>query len=80
MSKLSKATSVDDVIHLIHPRVLEQIPENLLNEIAQNILDVERYIRGDIYMRVGDFTATRIYNYMASEITQIEYQDEIYKL
>lgn len=80
MSKLSKATSVEDVILLIHPKVLEQTPENLLNEIAQNIADVERYIRGDIYMRVGDFTATRIYNYTASEITQIDYQDESYKL
>lgn len=80
MNSLSKANTIEDVIRLIHPNILNQIPQNILNIIAQNILDVERYFRGELFLRPGDFTASRIYNPIADEITQIDYQDTSYKL
>lgn len=80
VSNIAKATTKEEIIELIHPELLKQLPAVKVDDIALNILLVENYFKGTQHLRPEDVKATRIYSHALNQITQIDYDGASYKI
>ncbi|HEY9488261.1 MAG TPA: hypothetical protein VIQ51_08015 [Chryseosolibacter sp.] len=80
VSNISKATTKEEIIELIHPELKKKMPADKLDAIALNILLVENYFKGTQHLKPEDVKATRIYSHSNNQITQIDYEGESYKI
>ena len=78
--KLYKAQTKDDVIALFHPELLKQIPADLLDDVAQSILNWEISFRSGQKLSPEDLETSRIYTYFEDQITQVDYEGQTYKI
>ncbi|WP_075351363.1 hypothetical protein [Algoriphagus marinus] len=78
--KIEQAKSENDILELIDENLLKKIPEDKISMIAKNILDVEKYFRGELHLRPEDILATRIYSLTLQKITQIYFEGKTYKI
>ncbi|MCS4164777.1 hypothetical protein [Sphingobacterium sp. BIGb0116] len=79
MNSIAKVKTIQEVIDLIDEKVLIEIPENLVNKIAENLLLVERYIRGEVSIKSDEVQATRVFNHNKDKIIEVEYKGIVYK-
>ncbi|WP_442589687.1 hypothetical protein ACSBL2_00350 [Pedobacter sp. AW31-3R] len=77
---INSAQTEEDIISIIDPAILAQIPAEDLKVIAANILLEERYHRNEVVLFPFEVVALRIYSLTSNQITQIEYQDAVYKV
>ena len=77
---IGDAQTARDIIEIIHPKLVEKIPANDLEKIAQNIMMGEKYFKGEVFMRPEELIATRVYSDTINQITQIDYNGQSYKV
>jgi hypothetical protein len=80
VANINLAKTSDEIIELIHPKLIQMIPEADLKPIAENILLVERYFRREVFITPLDVESTRFYSPTSNQITRIDYRDAIYKI
>ncbi|MFC0514501.1 hypothetical protein ACFFGT_09825 [Mucilaginibacter angelicae] len=80
ITNINLAKTTEEVIELIHPKLIELIPEDDLQPIAENILLVEQYCRGEVFITPFDVEVTRIYSMTMNQILRIDYNETVYKI
>jgi hypothetical protein len=80
VTNISNASTREEIIELIHPKLLKKLPVDELDEIALNILLVEKYFCGSQHLKPTGVKAMRVYSTTLNQITQIEYEGLVYTI
>lgn len=75
----SQANTKEDIIALILPGLLTQIPSNNLDKIGERILLEERIQRQVVLQDLLDIIILINYSPSKNRISQIEYRNAVYK-
>jgi hypothetical protein len=80
IKKITQAQTAQDIIEIMHPKLVKEIPVGDLERIAQNIMLAEKHFKGEHFMKPEDMIATRIYSKSLNQITQIDHNRNSYKV
>jgi len=79
-TNITEALTADEIIEFIHLALIAQIRAEDLQEIAENILLIETYLRVEKRLSPQGIITNRFYSITHGLVTRIDFGDIIYEI